>query len=301
MGLPLTRQQMSKWMIDVFNNQLLPLYDLLLSELKTQRFLHVDETPYNILASEKPKTYYWVATSGKFEKRNIAVFTHSDGRSSETAKKLLGDFKGYIQTDGYARYNFLDRTRHLGFLAHVRRYFIGSLKNSSFKESKSFSGEIVKDIDEIFELERNISDKFNDDERLKYRREILLPLIKRVFSKISSVTVFVKSSLGKAKNYALSHERNILNIFEKGYLELSNNSAESAVKESVMGRKNWLFSSTFEGSQANAVALSLIYTSKLNHLDSEEYLRKVLTEITSIEIFDSERFRKFLPWNITQK
>ena len=237
-GLPLTRQQMSKWMIDVFNNQLLPLYDLLLSELKTQRFLHVDETPYNILASEKPKTYYWVATSGKFEKRNIAVFTHSDGRSSETAKKLLGDFKGYIQTDGYARYNFLDRTRHLGCLAHVRRYFIGSLKNSSFKESKSFSGELVKDIDEIFELERNISDKFNDDERLKYRREILLPLMKRVFSKISSVTASVKSSLGKARNYALSHERNILNIFEKRYLELSNNSAERAVKESVMGRKN---------------------------------------------------------------
>ena len=240
-GLPLTRQQMSKWMIDVFNNQLLPLYDLLLSELKTQRFLHVDETPYNTLASEKSKTYYWVDTSGKFEKRNIAVFTHSDGRSSETARKLLGNFKGYIQTDEYSGYNFLDRTRHLGCLAHVLRYFIDSLKNSSFKESKSFSGEIVKDIDEIFELERNISDKFNDDERLKYRREILLPLMKRVFSKISSVTASVKSSLGKARNYALSHERNILNIFEKGYLELSNNSAERAVKESVMGGKNGCF------------------------------------------------------------
>ena len=119
-----------------------------------------------------------------------------------------------------------------------------------------------------------------------------------MFSKISSVTVFVKSSLGKAKNYALSHERNILNIFEKGYLELSNNSAERAVKESVMGRKNWLFSSTFEGSQANAVALSLIYTAWLNHLDPEDYLRKILTVITSIEIFDPEMFRKFLPWNI---
>lgn len=84
--------------------------------------------------------------------------------------------------------------------------------------------------------------------------------MKRVFSKISLVTASAKSSLGKARNYALGHERNILNIFEKGYLELSNNSAERAVKESVMGRKNWLFSSTFEGARANAVALSLIYT-----------------------------------------
>ena len=94
-----------------------------------------------------------------------------------------------------------------------------------------------------------------------------------------------------------SQERNIL--FEKGHLELSNNSSARSVKERIMGRKNWLSSSTFEGEQANAVALSLIYTAKLNHLDPEEHLRKVLTEITSIEIFDSERFRKFLPWNIT--
>ena len=91
---------------------------------------------------------------------------------------------------------------------------------------------------------------------------------------------------------------NILNIFEKGYFELSNNSAERAVKESVMGRKNWLFSSTFEGTRANAVELSLIYTAKLNQLDPKKYLRKVLTKITNIEVFDPERLRHLLPWNI---
>ena len=297
-GLPLTRQKMSKWLIDVLNNQLSPLYDLLLKELKRQRFLHVDETPYNTLASEKANTYYWDVTSVKFEEKNIAAFTHSAGRSSETAKKLLSDFNGYVQTDGYAGYNFLDSTRHLGYLAHVRRYFVDSLKNSSYKASKSFSGEIVKDIDEVFELERKLSVKFNDDERLNYRRRKLLPVIKRVFSKIASVTASAKSALGRAKNYALGQETHILNIFEKGYFELSNNSAERAVKESVMGRKNWLFSSTFEGARANAVALSLIYTAKLNQLDPEKYLRKVLTEITNIEVFDPERFRHLLPWNI---
>ena len=172
------------------------------------------------------------------------------------------------------------------------------MKNSSYKASKSFRGEIVKDIDEVFELERKLSAKFNDDECLNYRRRKLLPVVKRVFSKIVSVTASAKSSLGRAKNYALGQEKNILNIFEKGYFELSNNSAERDVKESVMGRKNWLFSSTFEGARSNAVALSLIYTAKLNQLDPEKYLRKVLTEITNIEVFDSERFRQLLPWNI---
>lgn len=58
----------------------------------------MDETPYNTLASKKANTYYWVVTSVKFEEKNIAAFNHSDGRSSETAKKLLGDFNGYVQT-----------------------------------------------------------------------------------------------------------------------------------------------------------------------------------------------------------
>ncbi|WP_338151746.1 IS66 family transposase [Ligilactobacillus ruminis] len=34
---------------------------------------------------------------------------------------------------------------------------------------------------------------------------------------------------------------------------MSNNSAERAVKESVMGRKNWLFSLTFEVAKANGM------------------------------------------------
>ena len=89
----------------------------------------------------------------------------------------------------------------------------------------------------------------------------------------------------------MGQEKNILNIFEKGYFELSNNSAERAVKERVMGRKNWLFSSTFEGARA----LSLVYTAKLDQSDPEKYLRKVLTKITNIEVFDPERLRHLLP------
>ena len=106
----------------------------------------------------------------------------------------------------------------------------------SFYESKSFSVEIFKDIDKVFELERK-----------------LILVVKLVFSKIASA----KSAFGRAK-YALGQEKNNLNIFEKGYFELSNDSTKRADKKSVMGRKNWLFTSTFEGARANAVALSLI-------------------------------------------
>ncbi len=42
----------------------------------------------------------------------------------------------------------------------------------------------------------------------------------------------------------------------------------------------------------------LVYTAKLNQSDPKKYLRKVLTEITNIEVFDPERLRHLFPWNI---
>ena len=44
--------------------------------------------------------------------------------------------------------------------------------------------------------------------------------------------------------------------------------------------------------------MPLVYTAKLNQLDPEKYLRKVLTEMTKIELFDPERLRHLIPWNI---
>ena len=41
----------------------------------------------------------------------------------------------------------------------------------------------------------------------------------------------------------------------------------------------------------------LVYTAKLNQSDPKKYLRKVLTEITNIEVFDPERLRHLFPWN----
>ncbi|WP_347518173.1 transposase domain-containing protein [Ligilactobacillus ruminis] len=41
--------------------------------------------------------------------------------------------------------------------------------------------------------------------------------------------------------------------------------------------------------------MPLVYTAKLNQLDPEKYLRKVLTKITNIEVFDPERLRHLLP------
>ena len=82
-GLPLTRQQMSKWLIDVFNNQLSSLYDLLLKELKRQRFLNMDETPIILWLQKKTNTYYWLSPAENLKKKilpNLLTVTEDHPR-----------------------------------------------------------------------------------------------------------------------------------------------------------------------------------------------------------------------------
>jgi transposase len=47
----------------------------------------------------------------------------------------------------------------------------------------------------------------------------------------------------------------------------------------ALGRKNWLFAGSDTGGQRAAAIASLIATAKLNSLDPEAYLRRVLERI----------------------
>jgi transposase len=296
-GIDLPRSQTSHWMIKVFAEQCEPLYKYLRKQLMKLRYIHIDETPYNTIESKKNKTFYWVMAAGKHEKRQLAIYYHHDGRDQATAIKLLTGFKGAVQTDGYAAYNFIDKTKHLGCLAHVRRKFVNALEISLMKNSKAVSSRIVQQFDEITFLD-NQGAKLKEEARKQRRQEIILPKMKAVFEEIEKMVVAPKTALHRAQQYALNQESRIINTLKEGYYELTNNRAERVVKESVMGRKNWEFSATFEGAKANAVALTLIMTAKLNHLNPETYLYRILKKLTEVDILTDDVLEELMPWNM---
>ena len=82
-----------------------------------------------------------------------------------------------------------------------------------------------------------------------------------------------------------------------GQLVLSNNLAERAIKTLVIGRKNWLFSQSFEGAQSSAIILSLIETAKRNKLDPEKYIEYLLEKLPNeATLTDKETLSAYLPW-----
>ncbi|RJP77076.1 transposase, partial [Streptococcus pseudopneumoniae] len=129
--------------------------------------------------------------------------------------------------------------------------------------------------DQLFALERDW-EVLPADERLQKRQEELQPLMEDFFAWCRRQSVLPGSKLGRAIEYSLKYEETFKAILKDGHLVLSNNLAERAIKSLVMGRKNWLFSQSFEGAKARAIIMSLLETAKRHQLNSEKYLSYLL-------------------------
>ena len=62
------------------------------------------------------------------------------------------------------------------------------------------------------------------------------------------------------------------------WLDRFSQSFSRAIKTLVIGRKNWLFSQSFNGAKSSII-LSLIETAKRNDLDPEKYLKYLLYKL----------------------
>ena len=104
-----------------------PLYEQLVLQTKSQGYLQVDETPIKVLDSDKKgathQGYYWVYHAPL---EGTVLFDYSPTRGGIAAVPMLGNFKGYLQTDGYAVYEKYGKKKevtHLACWAHARREF----------------------------------------------------------------------------------------------------------------------------------------------------------------------------------
>ena len=80
-----------------------PLYEQLVLQTKSQGYLQVDETPIKVLDSDKTgathQGYYWVYHAPL---EGTVLCDYSPTRGGIDAVPMLGNFQGYLQTDGYA-------------------------------------------------------------------------------------------------------------------------------------------------------------------------------------------------------
>ena len=301
LGLKLSRSVMANWINKCAEDYFFPLIDALHSEMLKRDILHCDETTVQVL-KEKDKTpqstsYMWAYRTGNDDKAPIVIYEYQPSRSGIHAEAFLGDFKGYLHTDGYSGYNRITSVTRCGCFAHLRRKFVEAIPPGASKgDAKSYAEKGRDYINTLFEIERELKDLSAAD-RFSARLKLEKPILDEFWVWLDSFSPSKGSKLDKAVSYALNQKQYLEGYLKDGRCSISNNAAENVIRPFVIGRKNWLFADTVNGAKASAAVYSLIQTAKENGLNPRKYLQLLLTAIPSIEISKlEETIPMFFPW-----
>lgn len=108
LGVRLSRATMSNWIVTSYRDWLSPVVELLKKKFLEQHYLHIDETPLQVLNEPGRKnttdSYMWVYGSIKEAAHPIRFFEYRPGRSGKYPQAFLESFQGFIHTDAYKGY-----------------------------------------------------------------------------------------------------------------------------------------------------------------------------------------------------
>jgi len=274
-----------------------PLYEELKRQVLGQGYIQLDETPIKVLDQRKKgkthRGWHWVYHSPP---EHMVFFDYQQGRGREGPRKLLSDFKGYLQTDGYKVYEWFGKQQNitqLGCLAHARRYF-----EQSLSDDRKRSEYAVTEIQKLYHIERKARDqKLSPEQRHELRLKEALPILNELGKWMTAQvrTTLPKSPFGKALIYSVSRWDNLMAYLKDGHLEIDNNLCENAIRPNALGRKNHLFAGSHAGAQKAAMFYSFFGTCKMNDVDPFTWFKTVLEIIPD---YPANKLVNLLPQNL---
>lgn len=264
-----------------------PLYDELVRQVLSQGYIQGDETPIQVLDKQKQgkthRGYYWIYHSPL---SRYAFFDYQRGRGKDGPIKLLKNYRGYLQTDGYSVYDLIQRTNKgitlMGCLAHARRYFEKALVAGD-KEA-AYAMDLFQ---KLYAVEREAKEaNLNAAQRKELRLEKSLPVF-NVFANWIEKTrtqCLPQSLLAKAIGYYIGRAESLRVYLYDGNLEIDNNLAENAIRPIALGRKNYLFAGSDNGAKRAAMMYSFFATCKKQEVNPYQWLHRVLEIIPSYKV-----------------
>jgi len=303
-GVDIPRVTLANWMIQV-GILIQPLINLLRDRILEYDIIQMDETTVQVLKEPdkqaQSKSYIWLQRGGPPEKP-VVLYDYDPGRSAEVPKRLLGDFKGYLQADAYAGYNAVVAANgliRLGCMAHARRKFTDAIKAQGKSKKRGEAHRGLTLIRKLYRVERQAR-KLEPQARYARRQKHARPVFEdiRTWLEETLPQIAPSSATGQALNYLHNEWGRLIRYLDDGRLEIDNNLAENAIRPFVIGRRNWLFSTSVKGVKASANLYSLIECAKINGLEPYAYLRYVFTELPKAGTV--EAIEALLPGDLTQ-
>lgn len=282
LGVEIPTSTINRW-VHATSDKLYPLYVAQMQRILSANYIQVDETTHSVTdrKGSARKGYIWVVRSVLFP----GVFFHYDkgSRSQEVVLKMLKDYKGALQTDGYAAYSIFEEKQGvlpLGCMAHVRRKFETALTTTPQAQKA------LDYIALLYMLEGNLKEQGADYEQIRKEREQkAYPILQQMenWMKQTYNNCTPKSPLGEAISYAFGMWPRISRYCKEGYFNIDNNGVENSIRPITLGRKNYLFSGNDSGAEDNCVFYTLLGSCLQAGIEPHTWLSKTLETIPKLK------------------
>ena len=297
LDIEISKQNLALYMAKMANI-LTPIYQKMKEDLLHNHVgvIHADETTLSIskrpeVDKDRKKSYVYVYTSSFYDQQ-IAIYDFHESRAIDRTAAWLSDYEGTIVCDDYVGYTKLKKDNPKIKLqrcfAHVRRRFADIVKTLPEENvSSSYAKKILDIIGQLFYLESLYKkEKLTATNILVRRNKEHHPILKTLEELLFNHVYKSGSALEGAVNYAKKVWPELTTYLSSGYIEISNNIAERAVKPFVINRKVFMTSGSYDGARYTTLLFSIIRTARLNDLHVSRYLEYVLDHIQTKDIND---------------
>lgn len=282
LGVNISSSTMGDWHAAVCEKLKL-LYDRLKVDVFNSDYIQVDESTLPVIDNEKHravKGYMWVVRNAN---TGDVIFHYDLGsRSTETALKLLKDYNGAIQTDGYQayeRFEGMKGKKMLGCWAHTRRKFFDALT-----ENKQLATEGIDFIAKLYHIEDQTKD-LTYEQRAERRQKEAYPVIRdfELWLQDTSYKVIKSGRMYKAIQYAYGLLPRLRRYVQDGKYNIDNNLIENVIRPLAIGRKNYLFCGNSDSAIRAGIVYSLIASCKASGVEPRKWLEDVLEKMPCYE------------------
>jgi hypothetical protein len=301
-GFDVSRSTLGDWVAQVAD-KLKPLYLAMKADVLKSKVIHSDDTTVPVLEGKdrRDPTRKRKARLGRLwtwvgdQNHPHTVYSFSPDRKQEWPLEFAEGWKGYLQADAYSGYHPLYQRgiKEVGCWAHARRKFVEAMETDSETGQSALAF-----IHRLYDVEREAKGKSAHDRKL-LRWTHAKPVLDtfKTWMDVQALKVLPKSVMGQALGYSLRQWGALNCYLEDGDLAIDNNPAERALRAVALGRKNWLFAGSNESGERAAILYSVIESSKRHGIDPFEYLRAVISEISSVP---QRKMVNLLPanWNV---
>lgn len=285
-----------------------PMYEMMKLDLLNapSQVIHSDETPLVVSKDKekeenRKKSYVYVYGSSFYDANQINIYSFHESRSIDRTAKWLEGYKGVVVCDDYPGYTSLKNKQGIRLqrcFTHVRRRFADILKaipQSKRKDTTSYK--ILELINKLFAEEAGYKRKgYGIGKIVQMRKKYHIAIKDKLYEYTFETQYEKTSALYRAVEYMRNVWDDLWTYLDNGYVEISNNLAERAVKPFAIQRKNFQTAGSYAGARYTTIIFSVVRTAVINNLNVEEYLNHILNELPKIGE-EQESLKKLLPYS----